>query len=98
MPGEQTQHRHAPGGSVSLPPGEHAEVMIPGGDDPANPGDQEEKTGKGIPDLGSFAAEATPIRSAVERVGRKGEEDDADADADGGMNHSGHIRAPRLCG
>lgn len=78
-------------------PDDHAEVVVPGGDDAAEAGDAEEDPDQGKAHLGARSREARPERSPGEGDGGEGQEGQAETNSDGGMDGSGHIRINLVC-
>lgn len=69
-------------------PGENAEVVVPGGQDPAAPGDHEKYSHERIAHRSSAAVELRPASRGGERESRKDEKNEADADSYGGYDMS----------
>lgn len=78
-------------------PDEDAEVVVPGGGDAPEAGDEEEDAGEDVAGAGAVEAEGGPVAGGEEGIDGEAEEDDADAEADGGVDEPGHVGAPLRC-
>lgn len=75
------------------PAGKNAEIVVPGRRDPADAGDDQEDADEGVAGLSASSFEAAVVAGGVEGVAGEGQEENAEADADGGGDQTRHIRA-----